>query len=217
MAIYTLADFQKFVQHAIGHPVDTAFGSSLQLVNDSLDEIAYAHPWSWRQRKFSLAVTGGSNNVASLPADFAGIHVAHIGTAGNAAGVQYREEILPLRAGQSQKNKGTFRYILDATPQANATSQPTQAMYIYPAPSATTVVEGIYLRSIAHMSGGTDVPDFPRHFNMLLKTAVRARAMLEDGAPGAADEMKLKNELLAALIAQDDANTSNEDATNPSK
>jgi hypothetical protein len=214
---YTLADLQLFVQGALCKPVDVQLGTSLQLINDALDMLVHAHPWRWRQRYLSLTASIGSTALSAVPSDFAGIHVLHAGNGLSQNSLQVLEEIPPLRTGQSYKDKpGTYRYLIDTTPQAGVTLLPTTSVRIFPAAKANGTVEGIYLRTIAALAGATDKPDIPAHFHVLLKQIVRAHALMEDNQPEAVPEMELYKSMLDSYKFEDDNAQSNRGATSTS-
>lgn len=212
---YTFAELKKAVKHATGKTVDGQLTDPGQLVNDALQKVVMAYPWTWRRKYDALDSGSSSNALSSVPSDFDGIYTLHVGAA-DGESYSFLNEVPPLRPGTSQNSHSKYRYHLETTAQTTASTLPTQTIYVFPKPpsSVSAAFDMIYLRVIPKLSADTDVPDMPAKFHILLKQAVRAHALSEDhNEPFASQEMERYQAMLDAFIKEDMAEQSNLSST----
>lgn len=218
MAAYDYDALQKVVQHALGKPLDTQLSTPLELINDAINEVGYAHPWRWRQVVTSLttatvAGAGGLTGILTMPADFAGVFTLHEQPTSPALSVV--REIVPVKPGLSQKDHSTYRYAYTRPTTIEDDVTMTQH-YLRLYPSTNSIVcDLVYLRLMDEIDGsaGTDKPAMPLNFHRLLKQCLRAHALLEDHQAEGQPEYEKYLRMLESYKLEDTNSTSARVAT----
>lgn len=176
---YSLTQLQAAAAHAAGRSTVDTGNSSLIMVNNALDEVCNAHPWSWRHRSGTLDFVNAQDHV-DLPADFAQLrYVRGGGSVNNVAIPTTLDRIFRYRqTPQVVTGNLSIFYAVGVAPQASTTTRPTFRMEIYPTPSAdaTAALQYQYLRTIPPLASGSDVADIPPFLDSILMTMVRGYA-----------------------------------------
>lgn len=206
----TFSQLQSCVKHALGKTPDAQLTSAGQIVNEALQILVGASVWTWRLKYDLLDTVAGSNSLGSVPTDFLGVHTMHNKTV-DGQNYSMLDEILPIRPGTPQNAHSTYRYHVDIAAQANASTEPTRTILIFPAAALTTTggIEMIYVRSIPELVGLGDLPDIPASYSTMLKQIVRAYALIQDHQPAGKDEWEIYLEMLKSFINEDTALRSN--------
>jgi len=205
----TLLQLKKAVRHALGNQSLAADTSEVEIINDAIQMLANAHPWTWRQKAMSLSLVASQNHVY-LPSDFGRFHALARSASYYAMHPATMPEIISMRSTTGVATGATW-YAVSYASQTSTSTYPRAKLEIYPTPSAslTAAIIGTYLKIIPNLNSDTDTPDIPAAFHVLLRKLVRAHALTEDNQDSGIMEMQTYETMLSRFIAEDAGTQSN--------